>query len=194
MPPVGKIAQLPEEIRNWLHKTLVDRAFGDIQGVTAELQEMLRQAGIAMYIGKSAVGAESLKVKRAQETVRAATEAAKLIADSSRDDADARGEALMALISADLFECLLQAREAESIEDPLERMAVMSEAAKSAARLTNARVRQSMLRAEVEARTKAAADKVAKLAKKGGMDAKTVDEIRASILGIAKREPTGERP
>jgi hypothetical protein len=45
MPPVPKIAQLPEEIRRWLHETLIDRAFGDIVAVTDELQEMLRSSG-----------------------------------------------------------------------------------------------------------------------------------------------------
>ena len=59
MPPVPKIARLPEEIRKWLHATLVQRSFGSIEEVTAELREMLRQAGVDMSIGKSAVGVES---------------------------------------------------------------------------------------------------------------------------------------
>lgn len=189
MPPPSKIAQLPPEIREWLHRSFVERAFGDIEGITAELNALMKEANVAISIGKSAVGAESQKVKRAQETIRATTEAAKLIAESSRDDADARGEAVMALITSDLFECLLQAREAEDTSDPIERMAAMSKAATAASRLTRARVNQAQWRTQVEERTKAAADKVAKLAKKGGMDAKTVAEIRSSILGIARREP-----
>lgn len=187
MPPVPKIARLPEEIRTWLHATLVQRSFGDIEGVTADLRDMLRQAGVDMSIGKSAVGVESQRIKRAQEAIKASTEAAKLIADTARDDGDARGEALMALISGDMFDCLLKAREAEGEEDPIERLALMSEAAKSAARLTDARVKQSKLRAEVEERAKAAADAVTKIAKTGGLPPATVAEIRAQILGITKR-------
>jgi hypothetical protein len=193
MPPVPKIAQLPDEIRRWLHETLVDRAFGDIVAVTDELQEMLRQAGIAMYIGKSAVGAESLKLKRAQESIKASTEAAKLIVDSARDDGDARGEALMALISSDMFDCLLKSREAEGEEDPIARLALMSEAAKSASRLTMASVSQRKMRRDVEERAAKAAEAVTKIARTGGLQQSQVDEIRAQILGIPRRQAAADK-
>jgi Protein of unknown function (DUF3486) len=186
MPPVPKIALLPEEIRRWLHETLVERAFGDIVGVTEELQEMLRQAGVAMYIGKSAVGAESLKLKRAAESIRATTEAARLIADSSRDDADARGEAAMALVQSEVFELLLQVREAETVEDPVKRLSLMSESALALSRLSRARVSQARWRVEVETRVSAAADAVAKIARTGGLQPEQVAEIRAQILGIPR--------
>lgn len=188
MPPVPKIAQLPPEMRRWLHETLIDRAFGDIVSVTDELQEMLRQAGIAMYIGKSAVGAESLKLKRAQESIRATTEAARLIADTSRDDGDVRSEAAMAIVQSEVFELLLQVRESESIEDPVERLGVMSESALALSRLSRARVNQSQWRLKVEAAVKEAADAVTKIARTGGLQQSQVDEIRAQILGIPRRQ------
>lgn len=189
MPPIPKVAQLPDEYRDWLRRAFIDRAFGDIQGITDELNTMLREGGIAVSIGKSAIGAEAQKVKRAQESIRAATDAAKLIAEASRDDGDMRSEAVMALIQSDMFEALLRARESESLEDPLARLAAMSEAAKAAARLTVARVNQSKWRNEVEARAKAAADKVAKIAKTGGLTKDQVSEIRRQILGVAKAAP-----
>ncbi len=190
MPPRSKIAQLPADMREWLHKALVDRAFGDIVALTEELNAKLREGGIAVYLGKSAVGAESQKVKRAQETIKAATEAAKIITESSRDDGNTRGEAVMALIETEMFECILQCREAEATDDPFERMGAMSKAAKNIAGLSRARVNQARHRLELEARIQAAADKVSKLAKKGGLDAKTAEEIRRSILGI-KDAPKG---
>lgn len=189
MPPRGKIAQLPDEIRKWLHQTLVKRAFGDIVGVTAELQDMLRQAGVAMYIGKSAVGAESQKVQRAQEAIRATTEAAKLIAEASADPSDVRSEAAMALVQSEVFELMLQVREAGQTDDPAARLKIMANVAKSVSILSRARVNQAKWRDEVDTKVKAAAERVAKLAKKGGADPKTIAEIRASILGIVKREP-----
>ena len=189
MPSPRKIAKIPADLRAWLHRAIVERAFGDIKGITDELNALLKQHGINETVGKSAVGDESQRVKRAQEAIFASTEAAKLIAESSRDDADARGEAVMALISTDLFECLLKAREAETKQDPIERMGAMAEAANAASRLTRARVNQSKWRVEVDARVRAASEKVERLAKKGGLNAATVNEIRASILGIAKREP-----
>lgn len=189
MPPPSKIAQMPEEIRAWLHKAFVERAFGDIVNITELLNDKLKEAGVAIYVGKSAVGAESQKVKRAQESIRAATEAAKILTETSRDDGNTRGEAVMALLETDMFECILVLREAESIEDPLERMNAMSKAAKNIAALSRARVNQSRHRLELDAKVQAAADKVAKLAKKGGLDAKTADEIRRSILGIKDKAP-----
>ena len=190
MPPVGKIAQLPEDIRKWLHATFVDRAFGDINGITDELNELMKKAGVAISIGKSAVGAESQRVKRAQESIRATTEATKLLAESSRDDGDSRGEATMALIQSDVFDLLLQIREAEDEGDPAERLALLVSAAKHIGGLSRARVNQAKWKTEVESRAKSAADKVAKIAKSGGLTPDQVSEIRRQILGVAKKQDT----
>lgn len=192
MPPVPKIAKLPPEIRDWLRHTLIERAHGDISGVTDELQEMLKTAGIAMYIGRSAVGAESQRIKRAQEAIRATTEAAKLIAETSGDDGDSRSEAAMALVQSEVFELLLKVRESADEEaNPVERLAVMNEAALGLSRLSRARVNQARWAAEVRERAKAAADAVTKIAKTGGLSSGQVNEIRAQILGIAARPAPG---
>lgn len=190
MPPRSKIAQLPKDIREWLHKAFVERGFGDIVGITEELNQLCKEGNVAITVGKSAVGAESQKVKRAQEAIRATTEATKLIAEASRDDADTRSEAAIALVQSQVFEILLEMREAvDEDADPVERMKVLTKVAKSLSEMSRARVNQAKWRSEVETRLQAAADKVSKLAKKGGIDAKTVDEIRRSILGVVKREP-----
>ncbi|SDA18154.1 Protein of unknown function [Pseudomonas sp. NFPP10] len=57
--------------------------------------------------------------------------------------------------------------------------------AKAVAELGRASVVQKKWQAEVRDKAAAAADKVEKIAKKGGLDAKTVDQIRRSILGVA---------
>ena len=193
MPAVGKIATLPAEIREWLHKAIVERGYGDIVALTDELNDMCKQGGVAVSVGKSAVGAESQKVKRAQEAIRATTEAARLIAQSSPDVGDNRSAGAMAIVQSEVFELLLKVRESADIDDPGERLAMMSEAALLLSRLSRSRVYQSRWNEEVESKAKAAADSVTKLAKKGGLDAKTVAEIRASILGIAKREATTQQ-
>jgi len=189
MPPVSKIALLPAELREWLHQTFVQRAFGDIEGVTEELNALMKEAGVAISIGKSAVGAESLRIKRAQEAIRATTEAAKVIAESSADPGDNRSAAAMAIVQAEVFETLLKIRESDSEEDPIARLAVMNEAALGLSRLSRARVNQAKWADELDVRAKAAADKVSKLAKKGGLTTAQVAEIRSNILGIVKREP-----
>lgn len=194
MPPVSKIAQLPPELRQWLHQTFVERAFGDIEGITEELNALMKEAGVAISIGKSAIGAESLKVKRAQEAIAAATRSMQLIADTATDQADKRGEALNALVSEGLFEALLLAREAEAEPDAGKRINLMNKAALASARLTTTSVRQRKWRAEVEEKAKVAADAVTKIARAGGMSADQVREIRSQILGIAKQARPQEQP
>lgn len=194
MPPVGKIALLPEAMRVWLHKAFVERGFGDIVALTDELNALCKAGGVAITIGKSAVGEASRKYKRAQESIAAVTRQMQAVADSAGDNAARRSEALNALVSTELFGALVDAREAEGTDDPEARVALMNKAALAAARLTNASVLQQTFRAEVEARTRDAADKAAKIAKRGGADPKTVAEIRASILGIVKRDSPTTRP
>lgn len=188
MPPPSKIATLPEVTRAWLRKAIVERGYGDIVALTAELNALCKEGGMDLTVGKSAVGEESKRVKRAQEAIRATTEAAKLIAETSPDEADHRSAAAMAIVQSEVFELLLKIRESDDIPDPVERLTIMNEAALGLSRLSRSRVNQSQWATKVGDRAKAAAEKVAKIAKQGGADAKTVAEIRRSILGIVKRD------
>lgn len=192
MPPVRKVLQLPAEIRTWLEQAIVDRAYGDIVGITDELNDLCRKGGVALSFGKSAIGAESLRIRRAQESIQATTEAARLIAQSAPDEGDNRSAAAMAIVQSEVFELLLQVRESADLDDPVQRLAIMNEAALGLSRLSRSRVNQARWNAEVERKAQAAADQVAQLAKKGGMDARTVAEIRASILGIVKPQPAAQ--
>jgi hypothetical protein len=194
MPPVAKINKLPPELRQWLHETFVQRAFGDIEGITVELNDLMKQAGVAITIGKSAVGAESLKVRRAQESIAATTRAMQLIADTATDESDKRGEALNAMVSQGVFEVLLDVQQAGAEEDPADRMALLNKAALAAGRLTTTSVRQRQWRAEVESKAKTAADAVAKIARTGGLKPDQVREIRSQILGIAQRATPAPAP
>lgn len=190
MPPVSKIAKLPPELRAWLHKAIVERGFGDIVGLTEELNALCKEGGVAVSVGKSAVGLESQRVKRAQEAIRATTEAARLIAESSPDEGDNRSAGAMAIVQSEVFDLLLQVRESEEITDPLVRLGVMNEAALGLSRLSRSRVNQARWNSEVEAKAKAAAAAVTKIAKTGGLSTAQVSEIRSQILGITKRTPS----
>lgn len=189
MPPPSKIATLPDDLRVWLRKAIVQRGYGDIEGLTAELNALCKEGGLAITLGKSSVGVESQRVKRAQEAIRATTEAARLIAETSPDDADHRSAAAMALVQSEVFELLLKIRESDDLDDPVARLDVMNDAALGLSRLSRSRVNQSQWAIKVGERAQAAAERVAKIAKKGGADVKTVAMIRAEILGIVKREP-----
>lgn len=152
MPQVRKIAKLSPELRQWLERTFVERAFGDIEAITEELNALMKRAGVAITIGKSAVGEESQRVRRAQEAIAATTRSMQLIADTARDDADKRGEALNAMVSHGMFEALLSASEAGGEEDPAKRIALLNKAALAAGRLTTTSVRQRQWRHQVEER------------------------------------------
>lgn len=187
MPRVSKIAKLPENLRTWLRRAIVERGYGDIVGLTEELNALCKEGGVAITLGKSAVGEESKRIKRAQEAIRATTEAAKLIAEAAPDDGDNRSMAAMAIVQSEVFELLLQVRESETMTDPVDRLAVMNDAALGLSRLSRSRVNQARWNTEVQAKAQLAADKVGKLARKSGADPKTVAEIRATILGITQR-------
>jgi hypothetical protein len=120
--------------------------------------------------------------------VNDSTEAARLMSDTSRDDSDVRGEAIMATVQTDIWSTLLELREADNIADPMDRLKALTKAATSVGELSRARVNQAKWRAEVDAKVQDAADKVTKLARTGGLDEKTAAEIRASILGITQRQ------
>ncbi len=181
-----KIDTIPEDTRAWLRAELARRGFGDLVAVTAELNAQLAEMGLPITIGKSAVGAENIRVRRAQEAVRATTEAARLIAETAPDDGDHRSAAAMALVQSEVFELLLRIRESEDMEDPAARLAVMNEAALGLSRLSRARVNQGRWAIDVAERAKAAADKVGSLVAQRGIDSQTAAEIRASILGIPR--------
>ena len=143
MPSPKKIARLPAEIRAWLEKAIVKRGFGDIVALTSELNDLCKAGGVAISIGKSAVGIESQRIRRAQEAIRATTEAARLIAETSPDDADDRSAAAMALVQSEMFDMLLKIRECDSEDDPVVRMGVMNDAALGLSRLSRSRVNQA---------------------------------------------------
>ena len=88
---------------------------------------------------------------------------------------NAVNEALMRLVQEHLFKLLM----AEEGEFDLPKVA------RAVAELGRATVTQKKWQAEVRARAEAAAAAVEKIAKKGGLSAESVDQLRREILGIA---------
>lgn len=189
MPPRSKIAQLPEDFRVWLHRALVERAFGDIVPLTEELNAKLKEAGIAVYVGKSAVGAESLKVKRAQEALRATIEAARVMQETAGNEGDQLGGATMSMVQSQIFELSLQVREMQDEEDPTAKVELLGKIALAASRLSRASVNQDKWRADIKAQTEAAARQVRELARKGGISDSTAQGMYDVIMGIGQNKP-----
>jgi hypothetical protein len=100
----------------------------------------------------------------------------------------------MALVQQQVFELLLEVREAEAADDPGERLQLLNQAALGISRMSRAQVNRARWADELEQRAKTAADAVAKIARKGGLTPEQQAEIRASILGIARREAAQPQP
>ena len=109
-----------------------------------------------------------------------------MLTEGAADDQDARSEAVIALVQTELFESIINLQEAGDEDiDPADRIGLLSSAAKNIATLARASVNQKKFRLEVQARAEAAAANVEKIAKKGGLSAESVEQLRREILGIA---------
>lgn len=180
MPAPAKIALLPEDVRQALDQRLVGNAFSDYHALAAWLAEQ------GYEIGKSAIHNYGQGLKRKLAAIKASTEAARLIAESSPDDEDRRSEAVMSLLQSEMFTVLVNLQDAEDEEeDSAARVKLLSTAARATAALSRASVNQKKWAQDVRNRAEAAAAAVDTIARKGGLSADTAAAIRREILGIA---------
>lgn len=177
MPVPARVDLLPKEIRAELDRRIVAGGFA---GYVA-LSEWLAEQGYE--IKKSALHEHGKNLRRKLEAIKASTQAAAAIAAAAPDDADLRSAAVMSLVQTDIFNVLVALQEAEDA-DPEQRLKLMSRAARSIAELSRASVNQKKWQADVRARAQAAAEAAARIAKRGGLSADSVAEIRREILGI----------
>ncbi|WP_065428000.1 DUF3486 family protein [Stenotrophomonas maltophilia] len=181
MPPVSKIDLLPAEVRDELDRRLVANAFGG----SISLSEWLGEQGYE--ISKTTVNERAKRLKRRLASISASTEAMKLVAEQSPDNAAERGSALLGLLQTDLFEALLQFQEAADQDDesisPADRIALYSKAAKAIAELTRSSIVREKWAGEI--RQKAlidAASRVEEAARAQGLDAAGVDFWKNQVL------------
>lgn len=167
------VETLPRAVKEWLDRTLVESNFSGYQLLAEELK------GRGYEISKSAIHRYGQDFEKRLQTLKLATEQAKAIVDSSPDDEGAVSDALMRLVQEKLFQVMLDFQ-----VDPDKPLNIAS-AAKAVAELSRATVNQKKWQAEVRARAEAAAANVEKIAKKGGLSAESVEQLRREILGIA---------
>jgi hypothetical protein len=169
MPPRSKVAQLPPEVKAWLDQALVESNFSGYEALSAELEAR------GIQIGKSALHAYGQSFEDKLSALRMASEQARAVVAAAPDEEGAVNEALMRLVQEHLFK-MLMAQDGK-IDLP--------KVAKAVAELGRASVVQKKWQAEVRAKAEAAAQAVEKIARKGGLNADTVSEIRREILGVA---------
>lgn len=175
----SSVNALPDEVKHWLERVLLEGKHGFI-----ELETLLKEQGYA--ISKSAIHRYGTKVVKRFEAIKASTEAARILTEGAPDDQDARSEAVIALVQSEIFETLISLQEAASAEDQKERISILSEAARNIATLTRASV--SLKRYQHEIRDKLAAKLSALEAEasagKSSLDLATVQRIAKDIYGI----------
>lgn len=169
MPPRSKVSGLPAEVKDWLDQSLVENNFSGYESLSAEL------AARGYSIGKSALHSYGQNFEERLSALKVASEQARAVVAAAPDEEGAVNEALMRLVQEHLFKLLMS--EGNQIDLP--------KVAKAVAELGRASVVQKKWQAEVRSKAEAAASQVEKIAKKGGLDAATVAEIRREILGVA---------
>jgi hypothetical protein len=166
----SKIEALPKAVKEWLDAALVDGNFSGYEQLEAEL----KTRGFA--IGKSSIHRYGSQFEQKLSMLKLASEQARAIVTAAPDDEGAVNEALMRLVQEHLFK-LLTADEEGGFDLP--------KVARAVADLGRATVTQKKWQTEVRARAAAAAEVAERIAKKGGLSAASVAEIRKSILGVA---------
>ena len=184
-----KIKALPKELRDWLDAELVRRGFRDYRRLAQDLQLEAKRRGAGAAAGevsKSAVHRYGANLERRLQLVRDSTDAALLIAKTAPDDADQQSAAVMRILNSEIFNVLMNAGALnDETKDPAKRMKLLSSLASSVSKLARASVHQKKHEIDVRAKVELAADKVARLAKKGGASAATVESIKREVMGLA---------
>lgn len=181
MPKREAVRALPEDVRSWLDKSLIQ---GNFSGYEL-LEGALRDRGF--QISKSAIHRYGKKFERRLAAIKASTEAARMLTEGAADDQDARSEAVIALVQTELFETIVNLQEAADEEiEPAERVKLLSSAAKNIATLTRASVNLKEYQAKVREKDAAKLAQMEGDAKSGKrhLDLDTIKQIREELYGI----------
>ncbi|MQU41148.1 DUF3486 family protein [Pseudomonas helleri] len=169
MPPRSKVASLPKTVKAWLDKALAENGFSEYETLAAELSAQ------GFSISKSALHRYGQDFESKLSALKMASEQARAVVAAAPDEEGAVNEALMRLVQEHLFKILMA--DGKSFDLP--------KVAKAVAELGKASIAQKKWQTEYREKAEAAASRVEKIAKKGGLNQATVDEIRREILGMA---------
>ena len=143
--------------------------FSGYEALAAELERR------GFSIGKSALHRYGSEFEDKLASLKMASEQARAVVLAAPDDEGSVNEALMRLVQERLFTLLMS--DGGKMD--------LTKVAKAVAELGKASVVQKKWQAEYREKAEAAASRVEKIAKKGGLNQATVEEIRREILGMA---------
>ncbi len=175
----SSVELLPEDVRHALERRLAESGFSNY----SELTEWLKSQGFE--ISRSAVHRFGQKVERRFASIKASTEAARLIADGAADEGDTRSEALMAMVQTELFDALIEIGDMDDLS-AVERFGMVAKSAKNIATLTNASTRLKKFQADLKDKMdKKFAELESESSKQGStLDAETLRRIRQEVYGV----------
>jgi hypothetical protein len=178
MARVSKIGALPPGIRDWLDNALAEGNFSGYQLLSEELKTR------GYDISHAAVHRYGQKLEKRIAAIKSATDAAQMLAKSLPDATDDLSSAVIRMVQSDMFDLLVSLQESSDEANPAERLKLLSHAVRAAADATRASVTHRKWQDEARARTQAAAASAEKIARKGGLSAESVEQLRREILGI----------
>jgi predicted transcriptional regulator len=172
MPKRTKVKQLPKAIKTWLDRALAENGFSQYESLAAALGKK----GFA--ISKSSLHRYGRQFEARVEQIRTATEMAKVIVETNPDDDNSQNEALIRLCQERIMQLLVETKDGDDA-------GTLVKLTRAIADLARASVNQKRYREEVEGKAKSAAEKAAKIARRGGVSKASAEAIQKLILGIA---------
>lgn len=171
----SKVDGLPPALKAELERLLADRAHGGYEALAAWLKEQ------GFEISKSSLHRYDQRVQAVMLRIKASTEAARLIAQASPDEADEHSAAVLRMVQSALFDALSRVTEAAEEADPAEQVKVLAQAARAIAEASRASIGQKKWADEVRAKI----DEVERVARNAGktLDAETLRTIREGLYG-----------
>ena len=173
----SSVEQLPQVIRHELERKLADNGFSDYTA----LAEWLNEQGYE--ISRSAVHRYGAKIQKRFASIKASTEAARLIAEGASDEADTRSEALVAMVQTELFDALVEIGDMDDLT-PVEKFNMIAKASKNVASLTSASTRLKKFQTELKDKMDKAFAEIEQQNKQGTLDVATLKRIRTEVYGL----------
>ena len=187
MPPPKKLDLIPDEVRQRLKHRLAERGFADIEAVTDELNSWLADEGLAISIGKTAVGEYSKLLKDQREAFSVAET---LLSDMDIEQEGDLHKTLMQMIATSAVQMMRAVRETDGHLDPKDLMSLgrmlkdlMHSAGIREKLLSDERARVAQeAREAAQAEMTEAFDKV--VTAEAGLSAERVAQMRKDFLGV----------
>jgi hypothetical protein len=176
----SKVSALPQDVVDELNSRLINSGFRNY----TDLSDWLKSLGYD--ISKSAVGRHGLELEAEFEEAMADARRTRALARAAREAGGENDNAMLEAATEIMQDNLLRvSMQVKNDDDPTQAAKTLSLVARAFADVGRLDIARQKWQTEVQARAEETAAKVEKLAKKGGMSATTVDEIKRSILGIA---------